>query len=207
MQVKALPILVGAIVGLIAGFPILRGADFFAIGGVRATGRWRLAIPIAAAAIGGASLGMAGSLASWRGWWVALWGEVLFLFAIVDVESRRVPNVLVLGCSVAAVLLSLAGFGPRPLNALLGGAVGLAIFFVLALVQRGAMGMGDVKFAALIGLLTGYPGVLAALTIGVIAGGLGALVLLLARRVGRKSFIPYVPFLAAGAWFLMLYAV
>jgi len=139
--------------------------------------------------------------------WLAAWGEVLFLFAIVDVESRRVPNELVLACSVAALLLSLAGFGPQPLNALLGGAVGLALFILLALIQRGALGMGDVKLAGLIGLLAGYPGVLAALTIGVIAGGLGALALLLARRVERRSFIPYVPFLAAGAWALMLYAM
>ncbi len=206
MQVSALPILVGLIVGLVSGVAVLRGANFFARGDALSTGHWAPAILSAAAVIGGGAFYAVNSLTSWQGWWLALWGEMLLLFATIDLRSRRVPNVLVLTAAIVAVALSLAGFGPRPLNSLLGGVVGLAIFFALALVQRGAMGMGDVKFAGLVGLLTGYPGVLAALTAGVIAGGLGALILLLTRRVRRKSFIPYVPFLAAGAWLLMAYA-
>ncbi len=220
-----LSILIGTILGVVAGFPVLFGVEYFTRGWNRALGRriphmygrgipnkygmprpWRVPIFVTAAAIGGISFCSVGGLGRWQNWWLMAWGEILLLFALVDLESRRVPNPLVLACGIAALILSLAGFGPRPLNALIGGTVGFAIFFVLVLVQRGAMGMGDVKFAALVGLLTGYPGVLAALTVGIIAGGLGALALLLMRHVGRKSYIPYVPFLATGAWLLMLYA-
>ena len=228
-----LSILIGIILGLIAGFPVLFGVGYFTRGWNRALGQRipfaygrgipyrnsrlhanahgiprprRVSVFVAAAAIGGISFCGVGGLGRWQNWWLMAWGEIFLLFALVDLESRRVPNPLVLACGIAALTLSLAGFGPRPLNALMGGTVGFVIFFVLALVQRGAMGMGDVKFAGLVGLLTGYPGVLAALAVGIIAGGLGALVLLLMRHVGRKSYIPYVPFLAAGAWLLMLYA-
>jgi leader peptidase (prepilin peptidase)/N-methyltransferase len=67
------------------------------------------------------------------------------------------------------------------------------------------MGDGDVKLAGLIGLITGFPHVVVALVVGVLAGGLVALLLLLTKIKGRKSYIPYAPFLVIGGMVAMLY--
>jgi leader peptidase (prepilin peptidase)/N-methyltransferase len=67
------------------------------------------------------------------------------------------------------------------------------------------MGAGDVKLAALIGVVMGFPQVLWALTLGVLAGGLGAVVVLASGKGGLKSYIPYGPFLCLGAVLVLLY--
>jgi leader peptidase (prepilin peptidase)/N-methyltransferase len=72
------------------------------------------------------------------------------------------------------------------------------------LVGRGAMGAGDVKLAALIGVVMGFPQVLAALILGAMAGGLGALLVLATGKGGLKSYIPYGPFLCLGPILILL---
>ena len=67
------------------------------------------------------------------------------------------------------------------------------------LLGRGALGAGDTKLALLIGAMAGMPGVFNALFFGVALGGLGALFYLTVLRRGRKEFMPYGPYLAAGA--------
>jgi Flp pilus assembly protein protease CpaA len=80
----------------------------------------------------------------------------------------------------------------------------LGVFLLLALLQRGAMGAGDVKLAGLLGLMFGYPTALQTLLLGVIVGGVVAAALLLTRRLGRKALIPYAPFLSAGGILTLL---
>jgi leader peptidase (prepilin peptidase)/N-methyltransferase len=73
---------------------------------------------------------------------------------------------------------------------------------LVAIVSPGGMGMGDVKLAALIGLVLGALGlryVAVAAGIGILAGGLGAVVVLVFTRASRKQAIPFGPYLAAGA--------
>lgn len=67
------------------------------------------------------------------------------------------------------------------------------------------MGMGDIKMACLIGLVTGYPLVIVALLIGILIGGLVAIVYLLIFKRGRKDVIPYGTFLAIGPMVTLLW--
>ena len=67
------------------------------------------------------------------------------------------------------------------------------------------MGGGDVKLAALIGLVVGFPGVLWALTLGIVAGGITALLLVLFPRWELGSHMPYSPFLCFGVVIALLY--
>jgi len=101
------------------------------------------------------------------------------------------------------LLVSLDGeFG----QALLGGLAGFVFFLVLYLIRPGALGFGDVKLAAFIGMATGIKGAPIALFAGTVAGGLYGVVLLLARRARLKEAVPYGPALAlggiAGLWLL-----
>ena len=76
---------------------------------------------------------------------------------------------------------------------------------LLVLLFPVGMGMGDVKLAALIGLLVGFPQVFIALLICFVSGGAVASGLLLARLKGRKDPIPLAPFLTAGLIITVFY--
>jgi prepilin signal peptidase PulO-like enzyme (type II secretory pathway) len=126
--------------------------------------------------------------------------------SLIDITSGRVPNILV----YPAVAFALAGTGIVDsrlfVQSLEGAGCGLGIMFALAIIGRGAMGMGDVKFAAFTGALLGWKGAIGSLVLGFAAGGMMALVVLLLRVRGRKDSLPLTPFLAAGGitWGLFL---
>ncbi len=83
-------------------------------------------------------------------------------------------------------------------QAAIGGGIGFVVFFLIVIVSRGGMGFGDVKLAALIGLVTGYL-VVVALLMGMILGGLVAVILLGFKIKKRKEAMPFGPFLAVAA--------
>lgn len=129
----------------------------------------------------------------------------LILVAIIDLRYRLVLNVLVLPAAVLTLLIRYASPGTNMLGVLSGGAFGFAIFALAAFVRPGGLGGGDVKLATLIGLVFGFPDVLWALMLGVLAGGMVTALLLLSHRGSPKSQIPYAPFLSLGALIALLY--
>jgi leader peptidase (prepilin peptidase)/N-methyltransferase len=118
---------------------------------------------------------------------------------VIDIEHRRVLNVMLAPAAVISLGLSLLPGSPSLLQAVIGGVVGFGLFLLIGIIGRGRMGAGDVKLAGVIGLMTGFPDVLIALALGIIAGGLAALALVLTRRAGMKSYIAYAPYLCVGA--------
>jgi leader peptidase (prepilin peptidase)/N-methyltransferase len=142
---------------------------------------------------------------------VAVWlllAPVGVLLAVVDFRVQRLPDVLTLPLAAAALaLLGLVALAPEhtgdwPSAAL--GALALgAGYFVLFLINPGGMGFGDVKLALGVGAVLGWYG-WATVMVGTLAGFLlGALyggALVVAGRAGRKTAIPFGPFLIAGAF-------
>ncbi len=124
--------------------------------------------------------------------------------AVIDVQHRIIPNRLMYPALVVFPLyLVLARVAGAPVD-LVRMVIGFVLYggalFLVAAISRG-MGMGDVKLAALLGAVFGaiglrYVGVAAGAAI--VLGGVGGLVALLIGR-GRKSAIPFGPYLAAGA--------
>nr|WP_241986280.1 A24 family peptidase [Cryobacterium psychrophilum] len=132
---------------------------------------------------------------------------------LIDIETRRLPNRILLPAYwVVAVLLTaaalLAGEPERLLVALAGGAGLFALYFALAVIRPGGMGFGDVKLAGVLGLYLGWLG-WGELAVGAfgafLLGGLFGAVLLAARRAGRKSSIPFGPWMLVGAWIGILF--
>ncbi len=142
---------------------------------------------------------------SWRLLLLAFYCSFLLLIAVIDLRHRLVLNVLIYPAAVVAMLLRFVPPGEDALTTLLGGAVGLTFFSLVALLSRGGMGAGDVKLAALIGLMVGFPQVVWALTLGILAGGVAALFLLLTQLKELKSYMPYAPFLCLGAAITLVY--
>jgi leader peptidase (prepilin peptidase) / N-methyltransferase len=123
---------------------------------------------------------------------------LLVVLACFDVLTRRIPNRMTVPAAIAVVVLRTV-FVPSTLPGALGaGAAAFAFFLLVAMLTRGGMGMGDVKLAGLIGLLLGAAA-LPALMVGMVAGGLASLAVLVASRSGRGKAIAYAPYLCLGA--------
>ena len=127
---------------------------------------------------------------------------ILVTISLVDFQARRIPNALCLTLVLWALVQSLWLGQPSLAAAALGLSIGGGLFLLLALIRRRAMGAGDVKLAAALGALLGYPLVVQGLFWGVLAGGVAALVLLATRRAGRKDYMAYGPYLALGGWII-----
>lgn len=128
---------------------------------------------------------------------------VLGVLAVIDLEVRLLPNRIVLPAIAAVLAWQLAFFPGRFAEAALA-ALGAAAFLLLpSLFRRGAMGMGDVKLAALLGAALGAP-VALALAVGSIAAWPVALALVVRGASVRGATIPFGPFLALGAAVVLL---
>ena len=119
--------------------------------------------------------------------------------AVIDLEHRIIPNVITLPGCVLAIALGLALDPSGEPSRLIAGAAAGGFLLVAALAYPGGMGMGDVKLAAMLGLFLGSsvaPALLIALLSGTVVG-----VVIIARkgaRAGRKTAVPFGPFLALG---------
>jgi prepilin signal peptidase PulO-like enzyme (type II secretory pathway) len=72
-------------------------------------------------------------------------------------------------------------------------------FFLIWFFSKGtAMGFGDVKLALLIGLLLGFPNTIVALFLGFLLGAIIGSVMILLKKKGLKSEVPFAPFLVVG---------
>ncbi|WP_433354539.1 prepilin peptidase [Microtetraspora malaysiensis] len=120
--------------------------------------------------------------------------------SLIDWRTRRLPDAITLpSVPVLAVLLAPTG---RLGAALLSGLALAAAYAVLWFVRPAALGLGDVKLAALVGMVTGVFGMDAVILAAVGAHVLGALYaagLLITRRATRASEFPFGPFMLGAA--------
>jgi leader peptidase (prepilin peptidase)/N-methyltransferase len=124
---------------------------------------------------------------------------VLVPAALIDLEHRIIPNRLTgAGALLALALGSALDPAGEPVRLIAGAAAGGFLLFA-ALAYPGGMGMGDVKLAGAMGLFLGSavaPALLIALLCGVLAGA--GIIARKGARTGRKTAIPFGPFLALG---------
>ncbi len=182
-----------------------------------------LAMPAAgfgAAGFGSADAGVIEDPAAWLtspSWWIALAAFLWFAAAsialtIIDIEHHRLPNRVVIPSLIVVLSLltaaTLIDQDIARLTSTLGGAATLfALYFVIVFAYPRGMGGGDVKLAPLVGGVLGYVG-WPALAVGGFAGfvfgAVFGVVLMIMGRAGRRSAIPFGPFMLAGGWFGMI---
>jgi leader peptidase (prepilin peptidase) / N-methyltransferase len=164
--------------------------------------RFFVSVCASACAVLALSTGVRPELGAWL-----IAAPVVLLLASVDARTQRLPDVLTLPlAATTAVLLGLAALAPGSggswTGALLGGAVLTGAYWLLHLINRRGMGFGDVKLAGVIGLVLGWFS-WGAVVVGAFAGFfLGAVVgvaVLAAGVGGRKTALPFGPFMVLGA--------
>jgi leader peptidase (prepilin peptidase)/N-methyltransferase len=132
------------------------------------------------------------------------WFAALTLLLATDLDQRLLPDVITLPLIPIAAVVMLLGLDP-----LVRGAEGLAVVAAVAIPAvlfalsipfgSGALGLGDVKLLVSVGLILGLERALAGIVAGAMLGGVVILVLLAARRVTLRSYVPFGPFLIIGA--------
>ncbi|MFJ1783667.1 prepilin peptidase [Streptomyces anulatus] len=138
--------------------------------------------------------------------WLAL-TPVAVLLAVVDRRVHRLPDPLTLPLAAAVVLLLggaalLPGHAGSWTSGLLGGLALGGFYFLLFLINPNGMGFGDVKLALALGVALGWYGWTVLFVggfAGFLFGALYGLALVLLRRAGRRTGIPFGPFMLGGA--------
>ncbi|MDY6052037.1 MAG: prepilin peptidase [Rothia sp. (in: high G+C Gram-positive bacteria)] len=136
---------------------------------------------------------------------------------VIDVREHRLPDRIVLPLYVLVgvpLLGAIALVSSDPLaharQVAVGGVLMFGFYGLMRLASRGALGLGDVKLAGVLGLLLGYFSPLNLLwgnLLIFLAGGLYSLVLILARRATGSTHIAFGPFMLLGTTLALLFPV
>jgi leader peptidase (prepilin peptidase) / N-methyltransferase len=124
---------------------------------------------------------------------------VLMPVALIDLEHRIIPNKITLPAGLAAVAIGALTRPSGLAEQLIAGAAAGGFLLLFALAYPRGMGMGDVKLAAVLGLFLGRA-VGVALMVGVVSATLVGAAIMAREGVakGRKTAVPFGPFLAFG---------
>jgi leader peptidase (prepilin peptidase)/N-methyltransferase len=146
----------------------------------------------------------------------AFWCCIFLVIIFIDWEHQLILDKITYPSAVIAlVILVIHTYVPGAkllvteatlLNGVISGVVLFTIFLLIGLLKPNAMGMGDAKLVALIGLVSGFPLVILSMLIGVVLGGIVAVILLATKKKGRKDVIAYGTFLAVGPIIALIFA-
>lgn len=156
-----------------------------------------------------------------------VYSAIMVLVLVIDLEHKLILTVVMVPAWILAFLGSF--FYPSPYHyriSLLGGIVGFGLLWIVYWMGRlflvvmekirgkeintEAFGYGDVRLGGFIGLMLGFPQVLAALFCGILLGGVVSMIYWFVQAVIRRQYslftpIPYGPFLILGAGFVLFF--
>ena len=142
---------------------------------------------------------------SWETILTSIFGSLLIVIGLIDLEHQKIPNILIYPAIGIGLLLIPLAHLDTPWMFILGGALGFAVLFLIAVLSPGAMGMGDVKLTIFLGIIVGYPEIVIVLFLAFVSGGLIAGILLACKKIKRKDTLAFGPYLALAGLITMLY--
>ena len=173
---------------------------------------WRTAVVVI---LGGASMG-ALALRFTEPLSLVIFGAffaALTLLLATDLDQRLLPDVITLPAIPLALVIGLGGANPlvppEALPAAILAALAIPAFlFVVAIpFGAGAIGMGDLKLLVSVGLLVGLTRAITGVAVGALGAGIVLAILLAARRITLRTYVPFGPFLIGGAYWAVLVAL
>ena len=138
------------------------------------------------------------------------WFVTLVVGLATDLDQRLLPDTLTLPVIPIAAVYALSGMNPlvgsELVPAVLAAVAIPAVLFLPSIpFGAGAFGLGDVKLLVGIGLLVGGSRGLSAVFFALLVSGVVLVVLLAARRIGRRSYVPFGPFfIIAAIWAVLI---
>ncbi|WP_254843993.1 prepilin peptidase [Virgibacillus dokdonensis] len=130
---------------------------------------------------------------------------LLITVSIADIDRLVIPNRLLL--FFASILFIIRLFIPTSpwWDSYLGAILGFLLLFLIQLFSKGAMGGGDIKLFAVLGLFIGVQGVLWTLFLASLFGVLYGVVQMIRKRRKRKEPLPFAPFISVAAFLYFLF--
>lgn len=146
---------------------------------------------------------------SWELPVAAYFAGAMIVVTLIDLDAGIIPDSITLPGTVLGLLAALVmpiGF----LDAVVGAALGFLLLLGIAwgyqrLTGEEGMGGGDIKFAAMLGAFLGWSGLLLTIFLASLAGTVVGVSLMLAKRGGRKTPLPFGTFLAPAGLLILLW--
>jgi prepilin signal peptidase PulO-like enzyme (type II secretory pathway) len=138
------------------------------------------------------------------------WFVTLVIGLATDLDQRLLPDVLTLPVIPVALVVAVVGLNPLVGGSWIGAVIAAVLIPAILYLPSipfgaGAFGLGDVKLLIGAGLLLGLSRSVSGVVAGLLLAGLVLVILLAARRIGRRSYVPFGPFLIIGAlWAVLL---
>ncbi len=137
------------------------------------------------------------------------WFVTLVIGLATDLDQRLLPDALTLPVIPVALVYALSGQNPLVGTDLLftliaAIAVPLVLYLPSIPFGAGAFGMGDVKLLIGVGLMTGASRLLGGVVFALLLAGVVLAVLLVTRRIGRQTYVPFGPFFILGTLWAVL---
>ena len=144
---------------------------------------------------------------SWACLVVSVGACSIIINSLTDIEAGDVFDMFAITPGVIALIIRLAGGKSAFLDGLTGALIGWGIFALIIVISRGGIGWGDATFMCGMGAVLGFKFTCLAFYIGIMAGGLWVIALMLIGKIklGKGQAIPLVPFLAIGCFITMIY--
>ncbi len=137
----------------------------------------------------------------------------LIAITFIDIDFQIIPDKITIpGIFIGLITGSL--FLPDPFmrysvlgfkSSIIGFTIGGTIYYAIAVISKGGMGGGDIKMMAMVGSFMGWKSVLLTTFIGSLTGSLFGLFLIIFKGKGRKTKVPFGPFLALGTLITLFY--
>lgn len=131
---------------------------------------------------------------------IAVW--LLLEMAIADIKYRIVPDQLIM-------LLAVSAFGFIPFHnhwtdCIFGALIGFGVMFLVAFIgklayKKEAMGGGDIKLFAALGLVLGACGIIGVFIMSTIMSATHFVILMIMKKIKKDDTMPMVPYIAAAA--------
>lgn len=122
----------------------------------------------------------------------------VFLAMIIDIKEYIIPDEII----VAMTILGLITYPINPYTTVLSSLIGFVgfggIMMFLSKISEGQVGMGDAKLLAVLGIWLGFKSCFMVFLYALILGGLYGMLLMVVRRITKKTEIPFVPFVMMG---------
>ncbi len=130
---------------------------------------------------------------------VAVFVSALLVITLIDLDYQIIPDRISLP-GIPLAWVAAVGLGSLTwLDATLGAVLPAGLFLAVFFLSRGGMGLGDVKLVAMIGAFLGWQLALLTILVAACAGSLVGVAMMLFQGKGRKTAVPFGPFLSLGA--------
>lgn len=133
--------------------------------------------------------------------------SLLIVISMIDFDTQDVYTSTTIFGAVAGIIFVVIQqfvFKQGSLEYIIGGIVGAVIIGIVVFITRG-MGEGDIEIAGVCGLFLGWKGILIALFLGIVIGGIVGIIILLLKIRNAKDRMAFGPFIAIGTIISMLY--